>query len=415
MTLSFDITRRCNQNCDFCAKGEQQNQDITQNIVDKTFDEVEYIAIDTLRLFGGEPFLNPEMTCYILEQVINRSIMVGKISINTNGTILNDAIRSSLKKCARYLSSIKEQRAKIFGDWCHNNGIVIDVSTIGHTISKDQANKAVLFYNQIDELNFTCEQDSMDNTADISNICITLQGNAEKNHSKLLTNPLNLADIRIRNNKYNFVYNFNYGDNTLFRFDTYIAKTVSVSTDGSVYIGCSAPWRNIDSERLFNIIDCKRDLIKRIDKYCWLHPVNEKIRDIREKAAAIEWCESHAYKINGVSVDIANSLANLVILTNEHERIAKQIHDIMPQLNHNEAEDIAAASFIMMLQKCGASVDNIKLYMSECTNLDKSLIENYKPELIENYYHNGLENAQNRIIGNLSSLMFSIASALNSL
>lgn len=38
--LSIEMTRRCNMNCDFCARGQAQNVDITHEIIDKTLDEM---------------------------------------------------------------------------------------------------------------------------------------------------------------------------------------------------------------------------------------------------------------------------------------------------------------------------------------------------------------------------------------
>ncbi len=37
--LAIEMTRRCNLNCKFCAKGKAQNVDITHEIIDKTLDE----------------------------------------------------------------------------------------------------------------------------------------------------------------------------------------------------------------------------------------------------------------------------------------------------------------------------------------------------------------------------------------
>lgn len=39
-TLCFELTRRCNMNCDFCCRGDAQNKDITKEIIDKTLEEV---------------------------------------------------------------------------------------------------------------------------------------------------------------------------------------------------------------------------------------------------------------------------------------------------------------------------------------------------------------------------------------
>ena len=50
LTLALQVTRRCNLRCDLCGKGEPQNIDITTEIIDKTFDEVQNYYISDLRL-----------------------------------------------------------------------------------------------------------------------------------------------------------------------------------------------------------------------------------------------------------------------------------------------------------------------------------------------------------------------------
>lgn len=34
-TLCFELTRRCNMNCDFCCRGDAQKVDITKKIIKK--------------------------------------------------------------------------------------------------------------------------------------------------------------------------------------------------------------------------------------------------------------------------------------------------------------------------------------------------------------------------------------------
>lgn len=46
--FAIEVTRRCNLNCDFCAKGEAQGMDITKETIDKTLDEVSEAYIHML-------------------------------------------------------------------------------------------------------------------------------------------------------------------------------------------------------------------------------------------------------------------------------------------------------------------------------------------------------------------------------
>ncbi len=51
--LSFDITRRCNLNCDWCLKGDSENIDITSDIIDSTFDKTKDMCMHSIGIFGG--------------------------------------------------------------------------------------------------------------------------------------------------------------------------------------------------------------------------------------------------------------------------------------------------------------------------------------------------------------------------
>ena len=41
LNLAFELTRRCNLACRWCARGNPQNVDITKEIINKTLDEIE--------------------------------------------------------------------------------------------------------------------------------------------------------------------------------------------------------------------------------------------------------------------------------------------------------------------------------------------------------------------------------------
>ncbi len=309
MILNFDITRRCNMRCDFCAKGDAQNQDITREIINKAFDEVQDFALDTLRLFGGEPFLCPDIIRYIFNQIIERRLMVGRIYINTNGTIRNENIRDSLIIISKYFLENKNKICDVISDEFRNvKSIDMVISTIGHNISDKEVEKTLAYYNVINESEFSCRRDTTTDKSSLDNIQVTIQGNAEKNHVKLLNRQLSLSDVRIKNNKFDFIWNYNYNELSKFRFDTYIHKTLTVCTDGSVYIGCSTPWKDIKNEAIFNIAQCNGDFLKRINDYCWKYPVNEKIKELRERYAAIKWCNSHGYELIGIDAETKSSI-----------------------------------------------------------------------------------------------------------
>jgi len=101
--ISFDVTRKCNLNCDFCTKGEPQNMTITKAIVDKTFKELKDSHVLILRLFGGEPFLSEDMIVYILKQAIKK-LSFYNLAIDTNGTIYSSKVADAIKRVCIHLS-----------------------------------------------------------------------------------------------------------------------------------------------------------------------------------------------------------------------------------------------------------------------------------------------------------------------
>jgi uncharacterized Fe-S cluster-containing radical SAM superfamily protein len=93
-TLSFEVTRRCNQQCRICMRGYAQNIDMSQNIVDDLFYNDGYQITDIYKLFfsGGEPLLNPDIIDYIIDTIIKNNIYVEHCSLFTNGLIFEPRV-----------------------------------------------------------------------------------------------------------------------------------------------------------------------------------------------------------------------------------------------------------------------------------------------------------------------------------
>lgn len=95
MTLAIETTRRCNLNCKWCCKGDAQPVDITTDIIDKAFDEIQDYFIRELKFIGGESFLNANAIEYIVNQIITRNIKIGWLFAFTNATIRDDRIKKA--------------------------------------------------------------------------------------------------------------------------------------------------------------------------------------------------------------------------------------------------------------------------------------------------------------------------------
>lgn len=87
-TLALEVTRRCNMCCAHCLRGDSQDKDMPEKIVDAAFDRVQHIS--ELLLTGGEPSLNTPILRYIAKEIRARHIDVDGIFIATNGKIVTN-------------------------------------------------------------------------------------------------------------------------------------------------------------------------------------------------------------------------------------------------------------------------------------------------------------------------------------
>ena len=197
-SFAFEVTRRCNLNCDFCARGQAQNLDITHEIIDKALDEINGIYVYGIRLTGGEPFLAEEPIEYIVNEIIRRKIHVDSVDIFTNGTIRSKRVAAALKKIADYILSNRSvlRDNRLFNEMntffnysgAEYKAVAVYVSTTGHDTTEQQVNDTIDFYKAEvnDEKNVAILNQSKSFKFDTQPI--TIDGNAFKNFDKLFGN-----------------------------------------------------------------------------------------------------------------------------------------------------------------------------------------------------------------------------------
>lgn len=98
--LSFEVTRRCNLKCEHCMRGEPEDLDMNTNIIKKVLDQV--CSVRRVFLTGGEPFLVPDIIEYLVDYIIENQIDVYKISMVTNGTIIDDRAKRIIDKLNQF-------------------------------------------------------------------------------------------------------------------------------------------------------------------------------------------------------------------------------------------------------------------------------------------------------------------------
>lgn len=69
-------------NCDFCCRGDAQDLDISTQIIDAALDKVKDYEIYTIRITGGEPFLNKKGLIYLINEIVRRKIMITEFFIS---------------------------------------------------------------------------------------------------------------------------------------------------------------------------------------------------------------------------------------------------------------------------------------------------------------------------------------------
>lgn len=107
--LQFELTRRCNQNCAHCCRGESQNVDISKEIIDDFFERNDIYNIGTLLFSGGEPTLNGKMLEYIVDKIIEKEITVDMFMFGINGLSYSEELVKGLNKLRDYIIQKSER------------------------------------------------------------------------------------------------------------------------------------------------------------------------------------------------------------------------------------------------------------------------------------------------------------------
>lgn len=110
--LQIELTRRCNQSCAHCCRGESQNIDLSKEIVDDFFEKNDISHIGTLLFSGGEPTLNGKMLEYIVNKIIEKEIIVEIFILSINGLSYSEELIRGLNKLQDYII-LKSDRKRL--------------------------------------------------------------------------------------------------------------------------------------------------------------------------------------------------------------------------------------------------------------------------------------------------------------
>lgn len=101
--LQVELTRRCNQSCAHCCRGDAQDIDLTKEIIDAFIEKNDIYYISTLLFSGGEPTLNGEMLEYFVDKIIEKDIDVYSFMFGINGLSYSQALVDGLNKLRDYI------------------------------------------------------------------------------------------------------------------------------------------------------------------------------------------------------------------------------------------------------------------------------------------------------------------------
>lgn len=94
--LCLEITRRCNMGCGHCLRGDAQNMDVSHEIIDEIFRQVD--GIGQVTFTGGEPSLNIEAIRYFFHCAERTGTTLGSFFVATNGKCNQEALAVELLK-----------------------------------------------------------------------------------------------------------------------------------------------------------------------------------------------------------------------------------------------------------------------------------------------------------------------------
>lgn len=302
--LCFELTRRCNMNCDFCCRGNAQDLDISTKIIDVSLDKVKDYEINMIRVTGGEPFLNKKGFLYLINEIIRRNIRITELFVFTNGTVLDSEIKEALIRIGRHCKNcLNSDYGKAMGEWSKSNFsksydthsfASVIVSTVRHKPIDMQ--RVLDFYKDNQDGSILCSYNQDEafirkkNTEDTVISPITLEGNGAKNYKKFMAEGK--YKFSLIDNKYSLI-----DDRYAFK-DGYvnILKTITISSNGNVFPGCSQSYDKVDKENICNILNC-RDLFKSIDLYSWKHPLLQEQNKVLRNWAIGRWNYEHGISI----------------------------------------------------------------------------------------------------------------------
>lgn len=118
-TVIIELTRRCNMRCDHCLRGDTQDMNISDEILDNFFRKIKGSHITYIALTGGEVSLVPDRIEAVIKYAKKYHVDMGSFYIVTNAKIVPDKFLIAVIKLHAYCSDNKMSGLKYSTDHYH--------------------------------------------------------------------------------------------------------------------------------------------------------------------------------------------------------------------------------------------------------------------------------------------------------
>ncbi len=104
--LGIELTRRCNEKCKHCLRGDAIDEDLSKEVIDSLFDNNNIRLIENLLLSGGEPTMNSKALYYLVDKIIEKRVVVGTYRVIINGTYYDPLFGKAITKLHEYIKTV---------------------------------------------------------------------------------------------------------------------------------------------------------------------------------------------------------------------------------------------------------------------------------------------------------------------
>lgn len=120
--LGITTNDDCNLDCAHCLKGKKCNNRISDEIIEKTLDQVDVIG--GISLLGGEPTLAIPQIEKIISYIVDKHISLSCLSLTINGTIYSEELIRLLDYISEYINMKNSVNFAISFDKYHKEEII---------------------------------------------------------------------------------------------------------------------------------------------------------------------------------------------------------------------------------------------------------------------------------------------------